>query len=108
MLAAGICLLVASLFVHEEMTITGRAVAELIYLAIASNLAYVFWELAMRRGEIILVAACSYLTPLLSTVITCLYLGTPAGAKLWIGCEAVVAGAIVCKMSVKPQEAAVA
>jgi drug/metabolite transporter (DMT)-like permease len=54
----------------------------------------------MRKGDIILVASGSYLTPLLSTIVSILYLGTAAGARLWIGCALVIIGAITCKLAV--------
>jgi drug/metabolite transporter (DMT)-like permease len=101
MLSTGIVLGLARLFTPEETRWTGRALSELAYMVIGSNLAYAFWERAMRRGDIILVAACSYFTPLLSTIISTLYLGIVAGIKLWIGCALIITGAIVCKLAVK-------
>jgi len=103
MLAAGVILGLARLFSPEHTSWTSRAVLELFYLAIGPNLAYLFWERAMRKGDIILVASCSYLTPFLSTVISCLYLRILAGVKLWVGCVLIIAGAIVCKLSVKEE-----
>ena len=103
MLATGVILGLARLFSPEQTNWTGRAVLELFYMAIGPNLAYVFWERAMRKGDIILVASCSYLTPFLSTVISCCYLGVLAGVKLWVGCVLIIAGAIVCKLSVKEE-----
>jgi drug/metabolite transporter (DMT)-like permease len=38
---------------------------------------------------------------LLSAIIATVYLGVRAGWSLWIGCMLVVAGAAVCKLSVK-------
>ena len=78
-----------------------RSVAELLFLATGSNLAYVFWEIATRRGDITLVASASYFTPLLSTLISVGYLGVPAGMRLWAGCILVILGAAVSKASMK-------
>jgi drug/metabolite transporter (DMT)-like permease len=105
MLSTGLILGLARLLVHETTQWTWRAVAELLYLAIGSNLAYAFWERAMRRGDIVLVAACSYFTPLLSTVVSILYLGATAGWQLWIGCALVIVGAATCKLSVHEPQA---
>ena len=104
MLSTGLILGLARLFVPETGQWTRRAVAELLYLVIGSNLAYVFWERAMRRGDIVLVAASSYFTPLLSTIVSILYLGATAGWQLWIGCALVIAGAATCKLSVRERE----
>lgn len=75
---------------------------ELAYLAIFPTLlAYVFWEVAMRRGNIVLVASLSLFTPVLSTLITCVYLGVPMGIGLWTASGLVVAGAMICKRSIR-------
>jgi len=79
-----------------------RTAWEVLYLAVfTSLLAYAFWERAMRRGNLTLVVAVSYLTPLLSTGVSCLYLRLSPGPALWAGCGLVIAGAVVCKLSVR-------
>jgi drug/metabolite transporter (DMT)-like permease len=105
MLATGILLGGMRLLFPERTAWTGNAAFEFLFLAIGSNLAYVLWEGAMRKGDIVLVASCSYFTPLLSTLFSSLYLRTVAGARLWIGCALVIAGALVCKLSVQEQPA---
>ena len=100
LLASGIAFLFLRLFFHEETGWTTRAFGELAYMALLPTLlAYAFWEHACRRGNIMLVAALSYATPLLSTGISCIYLGVAAGPRLWAGCGLVVAGAVVCRLS---------
>ena len=101
MLGTGAILGLARLLVPENTQWTGRAWLELLYMVLGSNLAYAFWERAMREGDLVLVAACSYLTPLLSTAISTLYLGVVPGARFWIGCACVVMGAAVCKLAVR-------
>ena len=56
--------------------------------------------LAMRNGRIILVAAFSYLTPVLSMFVSSLRLGIRPGLTLWVACAMVVVGAVVCKLSI--------
>jgi len=86
----------------ENTRWTFRSMLELVYMMVfPTALGYVFWDEAMRKGRIILVASLSYLTPLLSAIIATTYLGVRAGWNLWIGCILVVAGAAVCKLSVK-------
>jgi drug/metabolite transporter (DMT)-like permease len=101
MLATGLVLGLARLLVPETTHWTARALSELLYMVVGSNLAYVFWERAMRRGDIVLVASGSYLTPLLSTIVSILYLGTAAGIRLWAGCALVIAGAVTCRLAVR-------
>jgi drug/metabolite transporter (DMT)-like permease len=62
-------------------------------------LAYIFWDRAMRKGHIVFVASFSYVTPLLSTIISCLYLEVDMGYWLWAGCGLVIAGAALCSRS---------
>lgn len=74
-----------------------RAVVELLYLGlIPTMLGYILWDAAMRRGRIILVVTLSYFIPILSTLISGLYLSIPIGAAAWAGCVMVVAGALLC------------
>ena len=109
MLAAGVILGLLRFLFHEQSSWPGRAVLELFYLAIGPNLAYIFWERAMQKGDIILVASCSYFTPLLSTLISTYYLGVSLGWRLWLGCALIIAGAFACNLAVrraKPSPAA--
>jgi drug/metabolite transporter (DMT)-like permease len=73
---------------------------ELTYFGLFPTvLAYSFWEAAMRRGNLLLVATLSCFTPLLSAAIAALYLHAAPGAGLWVGCALVSAGAWVCHRS---------
>lgn len=94
-LATGLVLLVAAFARPHPMAWSPGAVAEVAILAGASGLAYVFWDLAMRKGDVILVAAGSYLTPFFSTVVSCLYLRLLPGLDLWIGCGLLIAGSFL-------------
>jgi drug/metabolite transporter (DMT)-like permease len=62
---------------------------------------YDLWDAAMRQGNLPLVASASYLTPLLSTLVSCVYLAVIPGAQLWIGCALIIAGSLVSWRSVK-------
>ena len=105
LLASGCVFLLLRPFFQEETHWTSRTGWELAYMALVpSLLAYSFWDVAMRKGRLVLVAALSYATPLLSTWIACLYLRVPAGWSLWAGCGLVVAGALVCKLSISDEE----
>lgn len=69
-------------------------------------LAYSFWDVAMRRGKIVLVASLSYFTPVLAAFITMLYLGLPVGdsPNIWLACGMVTVAALICKWSVREPE----
>jgi len=101
-LAVGFILLLVRLGVQEEAQWSARSLLELLFVAAFPGLiAYIFWDLAMRRGRMILVASLSYFIPLISTMISCVYLDVPMGLNLWLGCALVVGGAILCNWSVR-------
>lgn len=70
-------------------------VGEAGFLGLATFGGYRWWDHAMRRGDAGLVTAASYLTPLLSTLAGCLYLGVTPGPRLWLGCVVLIAGSVL-------------
>jgi drug/metabolite transporter (DMT)-like permease len=76
----------------------------LLFVAVCPLLlAYVFWDIAMRKGRMILVVSFSYLTPLLSTFVSCLYLRVLPGMNVWIACVLVIGGALICRYSIEAE-----
>jgi len=103
LLATGLVLTAMRGLFNEEPRWTPRAAVELVYMAVfPTMLAYVFWDTAMRRGRLILVASLSYFAPLLSTAVSCAYLRVLPGPKLWVACALVTAGAVICNRSITP------
>ena len=101
LLVTGLVLTIIRLIFPEESYWTPRVIVELLYMSVFPTfLAYTFWDRAMRKGNIILVASLSYFTPLLSIVISSLYLGVVIKSTLWIACGLVIVGAIICKFSI--------
>jgi len=101
LLVTGLILTSIRFMFPEESYWTPRVVMELLYMSVFPTfLAYFFWDRAMRKGKIILVASLSYFTPLLSIIISSLYLRVAVRESLWIACGLVIAGAIICKYSV--------
>ncbi len=103
--ATGLVLLGLRFVTPEPAIWSSRAVAEALGLAAVTTLAYILWDVSMRKGNLLLVAACSYLTPLLSTLVSCLYLGVSPSAKLWIGCLLLVCGSLITWRSVSDRPA---
>jgi drug/metabolite transporter (DMT)-like permease len=93
--AAGLALLGLRLLATEPTVWNLRAIGDASVLSIATCLAYVLWDVAMRRGDLLLVAACSYFTPLLSTIVSCVYLHVSPGPRLWTGCLLLVCGPFI-------------
>jgi drug/metabolite transporter (DMT)-like permease len=101
LLASGAFLACIRIFYPETTTWTVQAGFQLAYMALFPGmLAYVFWDLAVRKGNIILLASLSYITPLLSTMISAVLLKTLPGPMVWLGSVLVIAGAVICKLSV--------
>jgi drug/metabolite transporter (DMT)-like permease len=98
--ATGIILLMIHLLVKENGLWNVRAVLEVGYLGVITWLAYKLWDVAMRKGDVVLVAACSYLTPFFSTLVSCVYLRVKADVSLWIGCVLIVVGSLLSWRSV--------
>ena len=101
LLGTGLVLIAIRSMFPEESYWTPRVVVELLYMSVFPTfLAYTFWDRAMRKGNIILVASLSYFTPLLSIIISSLYLRVVIKPSLWIACGLVIAGAVICKFSI--------
>ncbi len=76
--AAGLILLGLTLVQQEAVRWTWPAVIEALLLGTITGLAYSLWDRSMRKGNLLFVAACSYFTPLLSTLVSCLVPARPA------------------------------
>ncbi len=77
-------------------------VAAFLWRALVVDLAsYAFWDTAMRRGNQVLSAAASYLTPLLSAATVAVVIGVDPGWRLWAASVLVVAAAVTCWTAVR-------
>jgi len=68
--ATGLVLLALRLLTTEPTGWSLQAVCEASGLAATTTLAYILWDVAMRKGNLLLVVACSSFTPLLSTLVS--------------------------------------
>ncbi len=101
-LTSGVLLMLLSAGRGEPRHWSARAMGELAFMTfVTALLTYVFWDIAMRRGRVVLVVALSYFTPILSLLLSSFYLKTPAGPSLWLGCLLVTVGAVICNYSLK-------
>ena len=101
MLATGLVVLPFFLYFESIPNINLKTFLELFVLAATNTLGYLFWDIGIRKGNMIIVSSFAYLTPLLSTLCTCLYLGLPIGMKILIACGLIISGAFVCSKSVR-------
>lgn len=70
--------------------------AELAYIGVVFALSYACWETGIQKGNMILLAAISYFTPVFSMLFMCAWLKTMPTPGFWIGVAFVVAGSLVC------------
>ncbi len=98
--ATFVVLVVGSVFVDEPSAWSWPVVAEAAFLGLATYAAYGLWDVAMREGRIVLVAAGSYLTPLLSTLVSVVYLAVTPGHRLWWGCGLLIVGSVLSALAV--------
>ncbi len=80
---------------------TPRVTLELLAQGASTAAAYALWDKAMRLGNLTLVTTASYLTPLLSTTITCAYLHVTPSRRLLYGAALLVAGSLISYWSVR-------
>jgi drug/metabolite transporter (DMT)-like permease len=106
LLASAAAFFLARLAMPEEGVWSVRAAAEVVTLGVMTALGYLFWDLAMRAGNMVLVAAFSYLTPFLSTVVICAYLGVRPTPQLWVGCFLIVVGSYLSWRSIRSPDRA--
>ena len=101
LLAAGVVLALVRLTRHEEAQWSWDVVPRLAYMSLGPTLlAYIFWDYAMRKGRMVLVASLGYACPILSTFVTGFYLGVGVGPALWTAAAMVVAGAMLSNFSI--------
>lgn len=99
-LMTGLALLVLRLFVVENSNwSTTVSLLVLVNVAFPVILAYSFWDLALRKGNTLVVVAASYFAPIVSTILTCMFLGVAFNKYIWIACISVTIGAVMCKIS---------
>lgn len=101
MLITSVGLLTASYMSEPASTASLADWYFLVAWAIATGLAYLLWDVGMRRGNVITISATSMFTPLLSTLITAIMSGHGVSSSLLIAAALVVAGSTVCRRGVR-------
>ena len=102
MLAAGAVGLVLRFATHETSTWSGAVALQLAYsLVFPTATSYLLWDLAVRKGNLPLLGAASYLLPIASTAFAGWFLAEPLGWNLLGGCVLVSIGAVLCKVGVE-------
>lgn len=88
-------------FPPAPFTLTRAAVVEALGLSLVTAVAYTLWDVSMRRGKVVRVAAVSNFTPLLSVLFSCAYLRVAPEPRVWLGGALIVAGSLACSRSIR-------
>lgn len=64
--------------------------------AITIGLGYAAWNIGIVKGNISVLAACSYFTPILSSLLAVWILSTRLPSNFWQGACAVTIGSLIC------------
>lgn len=76
-------------------------VPEIFYLGIATNVAFLFWAAAMKKGNATFVALFAYSLPVFSTLFMSFYLSTSLTIALGFAAILIGASALICKVSIQ-------
>lgn len=95
LMVSALLLSLAALFIPENRRLDLPILMETGALGTATFLGYTLWDRAMRNGNLTLVSSFSYLTPLLSTLVSVVYLQIRPGFELWLGCFLLVVGSFL-------------
>ncbi|MEQ9943833.1 aromatic amino acid DMT transporter YddG [Pectobacterium aroidearum] len=69
---------------------------QLIFMGASTALAYSAWNIGIQHGNLTLLAAASYFTPVLSTLLAALWLNITPAMSFWQGVSMVTAGSLLC------------
>lgn len=68
----------------------------LLLTGIVMGSGYALWNVAILRGNMLLLATLSYFTPVISTLFSSLILGVVLGLSFWQGVIMVTLGSLIC------------
>lgn len=100
MLVTSALMLIISTYVEPPQQSTAPDYALLLCWSVATALAYLFWDVGMRFGNVVTISILSMFIPLLSTIITALVSGHGISILLVVAAALVVAGSSICRKGV--------
>lgn len=101
LLVSGLVFLLMRFVSGEPWRWSVELLLPLVYMIIfPAWLGYLLWDIAMQRGDMTLVTAFSYFTPLLSTLISLIILQVVPSPLVGLAALLVTAGAVLSKLSI--------
>ncbi|KQB08346.1 aromatic amino acid DMT transporter YddG [Vibrio metoecus] len=68
----------------------------LLFAGVVMGSGYALWNVAILRGNMLLLATLSYFTPVISTLFSSMILGVVLGLSFWQGVVMVTLGSLIC------------
>lgn len=97
LMVTGVVLWVRYATSHQPpMTLSLPGVAQVLLQSCFAAASFTCWNLGIQRGNMTLLAAASYLTPVLSVLLGSLWLGVVPSSTFWQGVLLVCAGSWLC------------
>ena len=72
-------------------------------VVVATIIPCILWDVSMRRGSVTIVNTAAYFVLLMSSLLSCLMLQVLPSASFWAACALVVAGALICRASIRSE-----
>ena len=101
LLCTGILLGLLRLFIPETASLTSTTFLELAYMVVfPTMLAYIFWDAAMRKGDMVTAVSFSYFIPLFSLIFSSLRLGVQLRPDIWVAALMIIGAAYICRQAI--------
>ncbi len=81
---------------EEALVFSLPSTLNLLLTGIVMGSGYALWNIAILRGNMMLLATLSYFTPVISTLLSSVILGVVLGASFWQGVVMVTMGSLIC------------
>lgn len=81
---------------EPSLSFSWSSVGTLLLTGVVMGGSYALWNVAILRGNILLLATISYFTPVISTLFSSLILGVLLGMSFWQGVMMVTLGSLIC------------
>jgi len=96
-------------FLSSESTLvfTVPATLNLALTGVVMGSGYALWNVAILRGNMVLLATLSYFTPVISTLLSSLILGVALGLSFWQGVIIVTMGSLICWWATRERQSTV-
>lgn len=86
---------------QPPMTFTLAVTVKLVMTAIALGFGYASWNIGILHGNVTVLAAASYFTPVLSSALAAVVLNAPLSFAFWQGALMVCGGSLLCWWSTR-------